>query len=587
MINTKDIPNTNIKPMDAISDVQLEKINRFTTTNYTREQLFTFEMLLIDDTMTRNFTLYPESFQRKMLKKPIGGGNWIGLPMLMGKHEDHEAMASNQIGRIYDAKLVRTPRGRIGTMASVYIPVNESTKTLIENIKAGIHKEVSIGVSVEEPTCSICGQDIRECRHEPGDNYNGATCHIIMNGDVEGQEVSFVAVPGNLNAKVLTDKDGYVPLTEALGKFRKSIRKENNSMAKRNKKLVSKESLELLKLARFVEGSLAPTPDPTSGEARRFASMESDDDDEDEEDNDTYTEDDDEDDEYEEDYDDEDDEDDEEYEEDASGLHIQHMANQKSPMSPIQSGDGRMAYSEAASDGTAVLDPQGSGGYVVGVGGSADSIRRKASGQANQHYSGGAQADFRGNPVNTYSVRPTVYDEDADDEDYEDEYDDEDILSDDEEQEESLLGLGLAAGAGALLGGHIASKAKSKESLHQQNVYKSIEKSLKNIYKANERLQREAKDGRRYKEQVLKETIRLGALAGVIPVESKEMFRQTFSKLTTDELTAMQKGYKKQVEKLYPSTGRAQVMAESNKTNKKSNHKEKMSVFDIVKEFNR
>lgn len=466
MINAKDIPNTNITPMVTITEGQLEKINKFTTTAFVQEQLFTFEMLLIDDSVTRNFTLYPESFQRKMLRNPVGGGNWIGLPMLMGRTEDHEAMASNQVGRIFDAKLVKTPRGRIGTLASVYIPVNKSNNALIENIKAGIHKEVSIGVSVEEPTCSICGYDVRECSHEPGETYSEQICHIVMNGKVEGQEVSFVAVPGNLNAKILSDDNGYIPLTEALGKFRKSMRKENSTMAKRNKKLfASKESTNLLKLAKFVE-SEARAMHKGGG---RFSLSDNDDED-------NYEE------EEEDDYEEEEDEDEDEFDEDDDD----------------------------------------------------------------------------------------EFDEEDDDDDYmdldeDDDEDDEDEFEEEDEDKNKNDGHVLRVGEQS-----------------QAKVYRALEKSLKRIYKSHEALKVEAKDGRKYKQSILKETVRLGALAGAIPISSKEMFRKTFSRMSTKELQDMQKGYKKQVEKLYPSTGKARVSQESIKSSNK-----KMSISDIVNEFNK
>ena len=177
MSKLRESSNSDLRVVSKISQDQLDKINKLTIAKVSSEEVFVFKMLLVDDSVTRNFTNYPESFQRAILKKAPKLGNWIGLPMMMGRREDHETIANNQVGRIFDAKLVKTPTGHIGTIGSVYIPINESTNALIDNIKAGVHREVSIGVSVELPLCSICGDDIRDCQHEPGKHYNEELCY--------------------------------------------------------------------------------------------------------------------------------------------------------------------------------------------------------------------------------------------------------------------------------------------------------------------------------------------------------------------------------------------------------------------------
>lgn len=249
MSKLRESNRSDLQIVSKLSSEQLKKINKLTLSKVSSEEVFVYKMLLVDDSITRNFTNYPESFQRAILSKEPKKGNWIGLPMLMGRTEDHEAMASNQVGRIFDAKLVRTPSGNIGTIGSVYIPINESNISLIDNIKAGVHREVSIGVSVEFPTCSVCGSDIRSCEHQPGSFYDESLCYVIMDGDVEGQEVSFVAVPGNINAEILADDGEYIPLTEALGKNKFIKRKEKSNMAKGLKE----RTRTLLKEARLLE----------------------------------------------------------------------------------------------------------------------------------------------------------------------------------------------------------------------------------------------------------------------------------------------------------------------------------------------
>ena len=309
MSKLRESNESNLKIVNNITDAQLSKINKLTISEVSKDDVFVFKMLLVDDSVTRNFTNYPESFQRAILKKAPRKGNWIGLPMMMGKTEDHETMASNQVGRIFDAKLVKTPTGNIGTIGSVYIPINESTNALIDNIKAGVHREVSIGVSVELPMCSICGDDIRDCQHEPGKHYNEDLCYIIMDGDVEGQEVSFVAVPGNINAEIVADDGDYIPLTEAMGN-KITKRKENSKMAKSLRKQTQMLLTEAKRLARLSKEELEDDvdlddefdEDDMEDDNKDCSTTESDDDsenddldsDEDDDSDDDFTEDDDE-----------------------------------------------------------------------------------------------------------------------------------------------------------------------------------------------------------------------------------------------------------------------------------------------------
>ena len=190
------------------------------------------------------------------------------------------------------------------------------------------------------------------------------------------------------------------------------------------------------------------------------------------------------------------------------------------------------------------------------------------------------------------------YDKDEDDED-DNKYDDEeDDKEDDEEEYDEFLDISVNSpknsnntqtyvrGHGNNINSQVDSSRHRSESYTQAKALKAIEKSLREVYKANERLQRQAKDGRKYKESVLKETIRLGTLAGVIPIQSIEMFRKTFRKLSTKELLHMQKGYKKQVETMYPSTGKARAVQESRRSRNTYNNNS-MSITDIVNEFNK
>lgn len=72
-------------------------------------------------------------------------------------------------------------------------------------LESGIKKEVSVGCSVAEATCSICGADRRkgECGHVKGRCYDGILCCTILDHPTDAYEWSFVAIPAQREAGVI------------------------------------------------------------------------------------------------------------------------------------------------------------------------------------------------------------------------------------------------------------------------------------------------------------------------------------------------------------------------------------------------
>ncbi|MEW6411659.1 MAG: hypothetical protein AB1483_04195 [Candidatus Zixiibacteriota bacterium] len=101
----------------------------------------------------------------------------VDSPVLVGHRKDKLPVA-----RTFHAEIVN--RGD-KTWVKSYFYWLKSAKgalDLKENIDGGIYKECSIGFTYLFPECSICGEDIRTCRHEPfqkyPDNESGASCHF-------------------------------------------------------------------------------------------------------------------------------------------------------------------------------------------------------------------------------------------------------------------------------------------------------------------------------------------------------------------------------------------------------------------------
>ena len=156
-----------ISPLE-ISEDDLKKINKYTLTPITAEEVFTFKAVIADNEQDdRNYM--PFNLRALQDLKKL----YPGKTML----KDHDRKSDNQIARVYDTELVQnanktTELGELHTdlVAKIYIMVTDSNKDLITEIKGGIKKEVSTSTVAKKMVCSICGCDnMKEyCRHWPG-----------------------------------------------------------------------------------------------------------------------------------------------------------------------------------------------------------------------------------------------------------------------------------------------------------------------------------------------------------------------------------------------------------------------------------
>jgi len=197
-----------VQPLEA-TDEDLKKINKYTLSPVTAEDVFIFKATIADNEQDdRNYMPFNLKALQD-LKKLYPGKTMI---------KDHSRLADNQIARVYDTELVQnankqTDLGELYTelVAKMYMIKTDSNKDLIAEIKGGIKKEVSTSCMPEKMVCSICGTDnMKEyCRHWPGAEYTvddgTATgtkkrCKMLLHGAKEAYELSFVAVPAQPRA---------------------------------------------------------------------------------------------------------------------------------------------------------------------------------------------------------------------------------------------------------------------------------------------------------------------------------------------------------------------------------------------------
>lgn len=182
-----------VKALEVTED-DMALINQQTLCPLGPEDVFIFRAVACDDQVDREY----ERFTRRTLDdlaKLYVGRTFIS---------DHAWSASGQCARIYAAQ-VEEDEGVSRLVLRVYMLRNGSTERMIADIEGGILKEVSVGCAVERAVCSICGQNrgTAYCGHIPGKKYNGALCHIDLDGAKDAYECSFVAVPAQPRAGVI------------------------------------------------------------------------------------------------------------------------------------------------------------------------------------------------------------------------------------------------------------------------------------------------------------------------------------------------------------------------------------------------
>lgn len=181
----------------SVSSEDLILINRLAKSDLTEDQVYTFAVRLCDNEVDRDW----ERFDLEGLETLSG--------LFVGKSGifDHNWSAGGQTARLYKTEICQDSGTTLAgegcrfLKGYAYMLRNEKNSALIEEIEAGIKKEVSIGCSVAERICSICGQS--GCGHVGGREYDGRLCFFTLTRPTDAYEWSFVAVPAQRMAGVI------------------------------------------------------------------------------------------------------------------------------------------------------------------------------------------------------------------------------------------------------------------------------------------------------------------------------------------------------------------------------------------------
>lgn len=204
----------------------MELIGQFARKRLSRDELYTFSLILCDNEIDRDNEKFTVSALHTLAKLFVGKTGIF----------DHNMKSRDQTARIYSAEVMtdetrKTADGEVYTYikAKAYMVRTEKNKDLITEIDAGIKKETSVGCCVSDISCSICGKNIKTegCEHQKGKSYGGRLCCYLLSEPMDAYEWSFVAVPAQKNAGVIKSFDPSgerEKLTEMAREFKEELK---------------------------------------------------------------------------------------------------------------------------------------------------------------------------------------------------------------------------------------------------------------------------------------------------------------------------------------------------------------------------
>lgn len=180
----------------------MEQINQFTRKTLTEDEVYVFPVTLCNNDIDRDTEMFTVESLNRLADLFIGKTGIV----------DHDWSANNQVSRVFstsvnkvEGKKTQTGEDFYELRALCYMLRNEKNQPLIDEIEAGIKKEVSVGCFCGRSTCSICGKDFwydEDCSHYKGKVYDGKTCYVKLENPLDAYEFSFVAIPAQKEAGV-------------------------------------------------------------------------------------------------------------------------------------------------------------------------------------------------------------------------------------------------------------------------------------------------------------------------------------------------------------------------------------------------
>ena len=232
----KQVKKAMVTDGGAPSAEELAEINQFTRRELTADEVYVFSVVLCDNEIDRDFERFTIPSLQKLRELFVGKTGVF----------DHSMKGKDQTARVFSVtaeqdanRILQTGEPYTSLKARAYMPRTEKNRDLIEEIEAGIKKEVSVGCAVGKISCSVCGADWKGggCAHVKGKVYDGNLCHGILEEPTDAYEWSFVAVPAQRCAGVVKSYRAKGGDGENMSEFTEKIRKHGVTSQQDREKL--------------------------------------------------------------------------------------------------------------------------------------------------------------------------------------------------------------------------------------------------------------------------------------------------------------------------------------------------------------
>lgn len=167
-----------------------------------KEELYVYKVLLCDNMVDRDSERFTHKSLERIRDLYVGK---VGI-------KDHSPTAENIHSRIYKTELVvdESRHNDVGdsyeyVLGYAYTINNEENKAFINEIRGGLRKEVSVGLSNKSLICSICGEEMESEGHQhvEGETYDDEVCIGLIDDVDDVYEFSFVAIPSQRKAGII------------------------------------------------------------------------------------------------------------------------------------------------------------------------------------------------------------------------------------------------------------------------------------------------------------------------------------------------------------------------------------------------
>lgn len=162
----------------SASDEDMAAVNTHTLSPLTADKVAIFSMDLCNDQVDRNVSRFPEN-ELKAINEMIVGKPLMELHDMPAQGLFGSTRGSQPVGTFFRSQLVQED-GKLSVRSDVFMLRDAGDDNLIAKIDAGVAKGTSISFVLDRPECSICGCDIRDCAHMPGEDVDDELCHVIL-----------------------------------------------------------------------------------------------------------------------------------------------------------------------------------------------------------------------------------------------------------------------------------------------------------------------------------------------------------------------------------------------------------------------